>query len=146
MDGISIEHYDSMRYRLGKGFTFAWMAWYATHMVISYVQIENEAIKMIVNILGAAGGLVWAAFMIKFWRFGKRLRNHPDIQEALNDELIVQYRHKSAFTGLLITGIVLAAMMGITSFVAVSGRFVCDLLLYVLVSSTMIAFLIYAKN
>jgi hypothetical protein len=146
MDAESIEYYDKMRHRLGTGFTATWMAWYAFHIYTSYVQIEGEALRIVVNLLGTVAGLVWAVWMIRFWHFGKRLKDNPEIREALNDELAVQYRYKSAFAGLCATGIALATLIGITSFAPVSGKFVCEILLYILVSSTMIAFIVYAKN
>jgi len=146
MESSIIEQYDRLRYNIGKGFTITFTLYYGFYIYSSNFQIENRILKIAVIILALATWIIWTIYLIKFIRLGKMLKHNDEVNDALNNELIQHYRLKSAFVGLVATMISIGVLLGITSFVQIPGKLVCEILLYVIVSSPLIAFLMYNKN
>ncbi|MGD0590476.1 MAG: hypothetical protein ABSA44_06710 [Bacteroidota bacterium] len=141
-----IEEYDRLRYNVGKGFTIGFMLWYGFYIYSSNFQIENRILKIIVIILVLVTWFIWTIYLVKFMRLGKMLKHNDEVNDALNNELIQHYRLKSSFVGLVVTMISIGVLLGITSFVQIPGKLVCEILLYVIVSAPLIAFLMYNRN
>jgi ABC-type spermidine/putrescine transport system permease subunit I len=146
METSIIEQYDRLRYNIEKGFTIAFMFWYGFYIYSSNVQIENRTVRIIGIVLVLITWLIWTAYLLKLMRLGKILKNNEVVNNAINNELIEHYKLKSSFVGLVVTLISITVLLGISSFVQIQGKLVCEILLYVIVSSPLIAFLLYNKN
>jgi hypothetical protein len=141
-----IEQYDRMRYNIIKGFTVAFMLWYGFYICFSNFQFENRMVKIISIILILITWIIWTIYLVKLIKFGKKLKHDGEVNNAINNELIQHYKLKSSFVGLISAIVATGIIIGIASFKNIPGKLVCEILLYVTISSSAIAFLIYNKN
>ncbi|MFA6400248.1 MAG: hypothetical protein WCX31_01275 [Salinivirgaceae bacterium] len=144
METSLIEQLDKSRYNLVKWLTIGWMVWYGTF--ISKDLINNKVVIGSLLIIGLIGWILFTINLIRFNRLGKKVKADRKLKEALNNEMHQLYAYKSIYWGFGSVMGTIAIFIAITSFHDLSALIVCKLLLFVGISTSLIANLAYNKS
>ncbi|MFN6087259.1 MAG: hypothetical protein ACK47E_00765 [Cyclobacteriaceae bacterium] len=144
MEDSLIEKFDKSRYRLIKWSTVGWMVWYGTF--IAKDVINNKPILLLLVLVGLVGSVLWSINLVQLLRLGKKISVNPELTEAMNNEMQKFYVLKSSNIAFAATMATVGIFIGITAFYKISALIVCESILFVGISSGLIAYLTYNKE
>jgi len=144
MEDSLIEKFDKSRYRLIKWSTVGWMVWYGTF--IAKDVINNKPILLLLVLVGLVGSVLWSINLVRLLRLGKKISVNPELTEAMNNEKQKFYVLKSSNIAVAAPMITVGVFIGITAFYKISALIVCESILFVGISSGLIAYLTYNKE
>lgn len=144
METTIIEKLDKSRYESLKWFTFGWLLWYGGFIIKDF--ISNTIVFGLIMLFGMFGWVFFTVNLIKVLKWTKIVNADNKLKNALNNELHQLYRYKSVSWSFIITLATICIFLGISSFYNISALIVCEITLYVGISSLFIAELIYNKD
>lgn len=144
METTLIEKFDKSRYSLIKWLTLGWIVWYGTF--ITKDLINNKFISGLMLIVGLFGWIFFSINLVRLVRLGKKINLNSKLKEALNNEMHQFYIFKSMNWGFWTTIATVCIFIVMSMFYKISTLIVCELILFVGVSSVLIANLAYNKE
>jgi len=144
MEDSLIEKFDKSRYRLIKWFTVGWVVWYGTFIAKDVT--NNTPIVLLLVLVGLVGWVIWSINLVQLLRLGKKISINPELAEAMNNEMQKFYELKSSNIAFAATMATVGIFIGITAFYKISALIVCESILFVGISSGLIAYLTYNKE
>ena len=144
MNNSIIEQFDKSRYSLIKWLTLGWVVWYGA--IIAKDLITSKLIFGLVIFVGFIGWIFFSISLVKFVRLGKKINEDNKLKEALASEMHRYYAYKSFFWGFWATITTICALIAITLFYEISTLIVCELTLFVGITTSLIAYLVYNKD
>jgi hypothetical protein len=139
-----IEQYDKARYSLTKWLTLGWIVWYGTF--IAKDLIDNKFIIGSILIVGFIGWIFFAINLFRLIGLVKKINADIKLKEALSNEMHQFYAYKSIVWGFWTIMVTISALIVITIFYEVSALIVCEITLFVGISSCLIANLAYNRE
>jgi hypothetical protein len=98
------------------------------------------------SLIAVAGGALWLLVLLRLHRLQLAIQADPALREALNDERIRHTRQRAFNTGFVVVLGYLAGMRVLCSRLDVSAAVSLQLGLFLAVTSTLSAFLVYDRN
>ncbi len=144
METSLIEQYDKSRYNLIKWLTLGWIVWYGTF--IAKDLINNKLIIGSILIVGFIGWIFFTINLLRFIGLGKKINADVKLKEALSNEMHQFYAYKSIVWGFWTIIVTICALIVIIIFYEISALIVCELTLFVGISSSLIANLAYNRE
>jgi|WetSurMetagenome_2_1015567.scaffolds.fasta_scaffold1191816_1 hypothetical protein len=144
MENTLIEKFDKSRYNMLKWFTVGWTIWFGTYIVRNF--IGNNRIIGVIALIGFFGLIVYAISLFKFMRLRKEINADSSLKEALNNEMYQYYKYKSFFWGFISMLSTISIFMFLAQYFAFKAIIVCEISMFVGVSSALIARLIYDRG
>jgi hypothetical protein len=144
METTLIEKFDKSRYSLIKWLTVGWIVWYGTF--IAKDLINNKFIIGLMLIIGLFGWIFFSINLVQLVRLGKKINVNNNLKEALNNEMHQFYMFKSMNWGFWTTIATVCIFIIMSIFYEIPTLIVCELILFVGVSSALIAHLAYNKE
>ena len=144
METTLIEKFDKSRYSLIKWLTLGWIIWYGTF--ITKDLINNKFIIGLMLIIGLFSWIFFSINLVRLVRLGKKINLNSKLKEALNNEMHQFYILKSMNWGFWTTIGTVCIFIIMSMFYKISTFIVCELILFVGVSSVLIANLAYNKE
>jgi hypothetical protein len=138
------ERLEKLRFFLLKLTTIAFAIWYGMNIIAGIM--DDNALGIIANLVGLAGGIFWIITIIRLVRLGKEIQKDHQAWKALNDEFFLHNRDKAyaaGFWALMMSTIFFTAL---TIYVDVPALLVSKIILYVGVLSALIATLYYNRD
>lgn len=143
METSLIEQYDKSRYRMIKWLTLGWIIWFGTFITKDLINS-----KFLIGLILIVGFIGWIFFTINLFRFiglGKKINVDNKLKEALRNEMHQFYAYKSIVWGFWTIIVTICALILITIFHELSALMVCEITLFVGISSSLIANLAYNR-
>jgi hypothetical protein len=144
METSLIEQFDKSRYSLIKWLTLGWIVWYGTF--IAKDLINNKLLIGLIFIVGFIGWIFFTISLIRFIGLGKKINADIKLKEALSNEMHQFYAYKSIVWGFSTIIATICTFIVITIFHEISALMVCELTLFVGISSSLIASLVYNRG
>lgn len=144
MDTSLIGKFDKSRYELMKWFTLGWIIWCGTFIAKDF--ISNNSIIALLLIAGLVGWMFFTINLIRLVRLGRKINEDSTLKEALNNEMHQFYMHKSFVWGFWTSIATVCLLIVITLFFKVAALMACEVILFVGVTSSLIAHLVYNKE
>lgn len=144
METSLIEQLDKSRYSLIKWLSLGWIVWYGTF--IAKGLINSKLLIGSILIVGLIGWIFFTINLIRFIRLGKKINANTKLKEALSNEMHQFYAYKSIFWGFWTIIATICVFIVITIFHEISALIVCELTLFVGISSSLIANLVYNRG
>jgi hypothetical protein len=139
-----IEKFDESRYSLMKWLTLGWTVWYGTFIMKDF--INNKIVIGLMLIIGFLGWIYFTINLVRLIRLGKKINNDNELKEALSNEMHQFYMYKSVAWGFWTIIMTVCVFLAIMTFYEISTLIVCELILFVGVSSSLIANLFYNRE
>jgi hypothetical protein len=144
METSLIEQFDKSRYNLSKWLTLGWIVWYGTF--IAKDLIKSKLIIGSIIIIGFIGWIFFTINLFKLMGLGKKINADIKLKEALNNEMHKFYAYKSFVWGFWTIIATICTFIVITIFHEMSALIVCELTLFIGVSSSLIANLVFNRE
>ena len=144
METTIIEKLDKSMYEAKKWFTFGWLLWYGGFIIRPCITIK--IVCGLILLFGMFGWVFFTVNLINVLKWTKIVNADDKLKNALNNELHQLYRYKSVSWSFIIMLATICIFLGISSFYNISALIVCEITLYVGISSLFIAELIYNKE
>jgi hypothetical protein len=144
METSLIEKFDKSRYSLIKWLALGWIVWFGTF--IAKDLINSKFIIGSILIVGFIGWIFFTINLIRFIGLGRKINADIKLKEALSNEMHQLYVYKSIVLGFWTIIATICALIVITKFYEISALIVCELTLFVGISSTLIANLAYNRE
>ena len=144
METSLIEKFDKSRYDLVKWFTMGWIAWYGT--IVSKGLIHNNFIIGLLLGIGFFGWIFFMVSLVKLVRLGRRIKSDSRLNEALSNEMHQFYVLKSIAWGFSTVMATACTFIVVSLFYPIPTLVACEFILFVGVSSSLIANLVYNKE
>jgi hypothetical protein len=145
METSLIEQLDRSRYNLIKWLTVGWIAWFGTYILKDLIDNDLIVLQFLIAFVGLIGFLFFVINLQKYIRLASKVKNSR-LNDALNNELHELYKYKSAYFGFMVLLWTISLFFVLSLFHQISAKFVCEITLYLGVSSSLIAGLIYNKG
>jgi hypothetical protein len=144
METSLIEEVDKSRYSMIKWCTLGWIVWYGTFIINDL--INNKFVVVLLLVIGLVGWVFFMINLVRLIKLGKKINLNSELKEALSNEMHQFYVLKSMTWGFWATMATVCIFIIISLFYKLSALIVCEFILFVGVSTILIANLVYNKE
>ncbi|TXK76720.1 hypothetical protein [Paenibacillus sp. N3.4] len=130
------------------GFLIGITAWEIPRILKYFLAepILNKYVGLTITLVSLIGWCVWVFYLIKVIRFGKIMKQHPELNKALNDELFQFVRLKSFAVGFWVLLALQVILLLLSSFLDLPARAFPEISIFVAVIACLLAFLRIEKE
>jgi hypothetical protein len=142
----TIEKYDRLRFIYLKMFAISFMIWHGLFTYTLNFKIDIKFFKIGIIVIELSAAVVWAIYLFKLSGLAKKINKDKLLRNALNNELYGHIALKSARVSLVSFIISIGILIGTLSFINIPSILVCQILLFVVISSLFISYLVYISK
>ena len=142
----TIEEYEHLRLRYYIRYSISFIIWYGLFTYTFNFSPDNKIFRVVIISVEVLFGILFGIYIVKFTLLMKKIKNNKAVLEALSNEYYKHIALKSIRIALIAFLISNGIFLVILPLIEIPALLVCQLLLFIVVSSSFIAYYIYQKE